>query len=134
VECEYKPGRFLNAMSAASSTENESNTVTLDAETPKLGRIVVRQVSGLVARRIVCHCGTGDRLARGQRFGMIKFGSRTELIVPRDDGVRPAVSIGDKVRAGMTILVRTETTPGGAIAEAPTEHGTHAHPESVESR
>jgi phosphatidylserine decarboxylase len=107
IACAYKPGRFLNAMNAASSEQNESNTVTLEAEAPQLGPIIVRQVSGLIARRIVCHCGPGDRLARGQRFGMIKFGSRTELIVPCRDDVQVAVDLRQRVRAGQSILVQT---------------------------
>ncbi len=113
VDCTYQPGRFLNAMNPASSRENESNTVTLEAQVPRLGPIIVRQVSGLIARRIVCHCGPGDQLARGQRFGMIKFGSRTELVVPCRDDVKVAVEVGRRVRAGQSVLVRIDRPPGG---------------------
>ena len=102
----YKPGRFLDARNPESGALNESNTVVLDVESPHKGPVVVRQVSGLLARRIVCHADVGTRLARGQRFGMIKFGSRTELIVPAEPGTEVVVQIGDKVHAGLTVLLR----------------------------
>lgn len=102
---EYRPGRFHNAMHPVSSTDNESNTLVLDGG-PAMGRCVVRQVAGLIARRIVCAASSGDRLAAGQRFGMIKFGSRTELILSDPDRIEIAVRVGDKARAGVTVLAR----------------------------
>lgn len=101
----YRPGRFLNAMSEQSSRENESNTLVLDAGT-LMGPVLVRQIAGLIARRIVCATAVGSRLAAGQRFGMIKFGSRTELVLPRPETLDVLVRIGDKVRAGETIVAR----------------------------
>lgn len=101
---EHKAGRFLNAMSPDSSTQNESNTIVLDGG--PLGLLVVKQIAGLIARRIVCAAAVGDRLAAGQRFGMIKFGSRTELVLSRPDEVDVVVRVGDKVRAGRTIVAR----------------------------
>jgi len=68
--------------------------------------LMVRQISGAIARRIVCAAKTGDTLAAGQRFGMLKFGSRTELYVPVRDDILCRVKIGDKVRAGLTTLVK----------------------------
>lgn len=102
----YRAGKFRNAMSVESSTENESNTVTLEDVPGVDGPVVVKQIAGLVARRIICRCAVGDRLARGQRFGMIKFGSRTELVLPNADGIRILVAPGDKVKAGATIVAR----------------------------
>jgi phosphatidylserine decarboxylase len=67
-------------------------------------RIGLRQVSGMLARTIVCPLRPGDRLQRGQKFGMIKFGSTTELILPRPDHVIVHVKKGDKVRGGLTLL------------------------------
>ena len=63
-------------------------------------------MSGAIARRIVCPLNVGDQLERGEQFGMIKFGSTTELILPRPDDVNVMVSEGDKVKAGLTILAR----------------------------
>jgi phosphatidylserine decarboxylase len=69
-------------------------------------RIVVRQVAGVLARRIVCAAAAGDRLERGQRIGMIKFGSRAEVYVPADSGFEVMVELGRRVRAGETVLGR----------------------------
>lgn len=102
VKLTYKPGQFLSALTEESARVNESNLLTLrrpDGET-----VGVRQVSGKVARRIVCPLKPGDPLERGQRYGMIKFGSTTELILPRPGDVTLHVKKGDKVRAGRTHL------------------------------
>ena len=105
----YKKGKFKNAMDPASAKVNESN----DIEIIRLAggsaeRLLVRQISGAIARRIVCAASQGQEFARGEKFGMIKFGSRTELYLPMRDGVRCIVKVGEKVRAGITILVRYE--------------------------
>ncbi len=102
---EYRRGAFHDARSAASATENESSALVLDAG-PVLGTVVVKQIAGLIARRIVCAAGVGDRLAAGQRFGMIKFGSRTDLVLARPDEVEICTKVGDPVRAGVTIMAR----------------------------
>ncbi len=99
----HTPGRYLDARSPESAQVNESNLILLrNSEGERLG---VRQVSGAIARRIVCPLSAGDSFARGERFGMIKFGSTTELIVPTrlTDVVR--VAKGDRVTGGVTILV-----------------------------
>ena len=70
------------------------------------GPIVVRQVAGMIARRIICHVQEQERMSIGARFGMIKFGSRTELIFPRSSGTEVMVKPGDKVRAGLTVMAR----------------------------
>lgn len=95
----YKEGAFKNAMKAETSECNESNAVWLDTE---YGPMTVRQISGAIARRIVCPIQPGEQLARGEKFGMIKFGSRTELYLRTDAKIH--VTMGQKVRAGATII------------------------------
>ena len=101
----YRPGKFLNALKEASSAENEANTISLAPAPPIPGPVQVRQIAGVLARRIVCATQIGAELGRGERYGMIKLGSRTELIVPDDPQWRVRTSIGDAVRGGRTILL-----------------------------
>ncbi len=101
----YSAGRFLDARDPRSGIDNESNTLLIEPAEPLAGPVVVRQVAGKIARRIICHAAEGDRLEAGARFGMIKFGSRTELIVPAG-GTTVTVAIGSKVKAGETVIVR----------------------------
>jgi phosphatidylserine decarboxylase len=106
LKVEYKKGKFINAMSHnKASEENESNTVVLGE--PDSGRpiAVVKQIVGLIARRIVFDSKVGDALKRGERIGMIKFGSRTELYVPKALEPQVKVQIGQSVRGGADILV-----------------------------
>jgi len=98
----YRPGKFRNAMSAEAQSENECAFVGL--ERPDGTRLLVRQIAGLVARRIVTDCAVGDDLKRGQRFGMVKLGSRLEVYVPESVPFRPMVAVGDRVRAGASVL------------------------------
>lgn len=100
----HTPGKFLDARSEESALVNESNLITMRDQAGR--SIGIRQVSGAIARRIVCPLKVGDRLARGQRFGMIKFGSTTELILPNPDRMTSLVKKGDKVTGGVTILAR----------------------------
>ena len=102
----YKKGQFKNAMSADSGRINEANEVLVTRLSEPHHRLLIRQVSGAVARRIVCEAMIGEEYTQGYAFGMIKFGSRTELYIPLSDGRHDiAVKIGDKVRAGLTPLV-----------------------------
>jgi phosphatidylserine decarboxylase len=102
----YKKGKFINAMSAESSKVNESNDVLMVRLSEPRDRLLVRQVSGAIARHIVCKAEPGQEYAQGFAFGMIKFGSRTELYLPFAEGrYTIAVKIGDKVRAGLTPLL-----------------------------
>lgn len=103
---EYRKGEFLDARHPESGKRNESNTMLIDPAPPMPGPVEVRQVAGLVARRIICHASVADHLPIGARFGLIKFGSRTEMIVPRRKGTQVAVHIGTKVKAGLTVMVR----------------------------
>jgi phosphatidylserine decarboxylase len=97
----YKKGLFGNAMTAASAEANEQNIVTLEGEGMT---VVFKQIAGLLARRIVFNHKPGEKLARGQRVGLIKFGSRTDVIFPQPAEVQ--VKPGDRVRGGSTILAR----------------------------
>jgi phosphatidylserine decarboxylase len=107
VAVRHRPGKYLNAQTEESARVNESNLITLRLDDG--ATIGVRQVAGMIARRIVCPLAPGDRLARGQKFGMIKFGSTTELIVPRSPGLVVHVQKGERVRGGLTqILTRGE--------------------------
>ncbi len=107
VELRYHPGEFSNAMNPASAERNESMWIGLEADAPPYRRMVVRQISGLIARRIVCSLRPGETLDRGQRFGMIKLGSRTELILPAE-GLQLKVQLGQKIQAGSTPIGRFE--------------------------
>ena len=98
----YRKGEFLNALRAEAAARNERNDVLL--RTPSGVPVLVRQIAGVIARRIVCDCVVGDSLERGERFGMIRFGSRTELYIPVDAVKELCVSLGRHVRAGTTIL------------------------------
>ena len=71
-------------------------------------KLIVRQISGAIARRIVCKAQTGQHLTSGEKFGMIKFGSRTELYLPLRKEAKCVVKVGDKVKAGLSVLVRYE--------------------------
>lgn len=101
-----KAGRYLNAMRPEAASRNCANTLVLHPGNRLPGPVVVRQIVGAIARRIVCHARPGDDLEAGQRFGMIKFGSRTELYIPVSDGWQMLTRPGQKVRAGSSPLVR----------------------------
>ncbi|MBI4879095.1 MAG: phosphatidylserine decarboxylase family protein [Planctomycetes bacterium] len=100
----YTPGRFRDARDARSSAENECNAVGIRLDDGQ--RILFRQVAGLIARRLVLAVREGDRVERGQRIGMMKFGSYAEVIVPAGSGFHPAASLKEKVKAGETVLFR----------------------------
>ena len=102
----YREGQFLDARLEESARVNESNLITLQVGEETIG---VRQVSGKLARHIICPIDVGDTLRQGQRFGMIKYGSTTELILPRPDDVTVLVSKGDKVYGGLTQLATLTT-------------------------
>ncbi len=95
----YQRGKFLNAMGANSAEENEQNIVTVEGE----GRTVIfKQIAGLIARRIVFDRKIGDTVARGERIGLIKFGSRVDVLFDGDAAVQ--VKPGDRVRGGASVL------------------------------
>ncbi|MDY7110040.1 MAG: phosphatidylserine decarboxylase [Planctomycetota bacterium] len=102
VALRHTPGRFLNAQTEEAAAVNENNLIILAIDGDET--IGVRQIAGLVARRIVCRLKEGDRVQRGEKFGMIKFGSTTELILPRPEAVTVHVAKGDRIKGGVTAL------------------------------
>lgn len=96
----YSPGKFFNAALEKASLENERNALWLKTQDGQ--DVTCVQIAGLIARRILCYVDAGDKLQRGQRYGFIRFGSRVDLYLPLT--AIPKVSLGDKVRAGETIL------------------------------
>ena len=100
----HTPGKYLDVRIEESAKVNESMVTRLRTAGGVL--VGVKQISGKVARHIVCPIATGNRFARGERFGMIKFGSTTELVVPTAELERISVSKGDRVRGGVTVLAR----------------------------
>jgi phosphatidylserine decarboxylase len=98
VDTVYTPGRFVAAYDPAAES-NERCAVRLQGEHV---RMTVVQIAGVVARRIVCRVGAGDKLAAGERFGMIRFGSRTDCYMPR--GTEVTVRVGERVRGGQTVI------------------------------
>ncbi len=99
-EVRYYPGKFFSANLEKASLENEHNAVFVEMEDGR--RLCVVQVAGLIARRIICYAQPGDNMLRGQRFGLICFGSRLDVYLPAD--TRLEVRVGEKVRAGTSIL------------------------------
>ena len=95
----YREGRFLNAMKREAAVANEQTLVVIDAGGYEVS---YKQIAGLLARRIVCTVKVGDRVERGQRVGMIKFGSRVDVLMPAD--AVPRVDLGSHVRGGSTVL------------------------------
>ena len=102
TEVAYHPGKFVAANLDKASADNERNAVTIETEDGT--RVVVVQIAGLVARRIICDVAVGHELRRGQRFGMICFGSRLDVYLPA--GAQLACAVGDKVLAGTRIIGR----------------------------
>ncbi|HEV3275953.1 MAG TPA: phosphatidylserine decarboxylase family protein [Terriglobia bacterium] len=109
----YRKGRFLVASGPRASVENEQNVFTVETEA---GPIVVKQIAGLVARRIVFWKRVGERLSRGERVGLIKFGSRVDVLL--DPAIELSVRTGDRVRAGSTVLARAPGRDMGAAQAA----------------
>lgn len=98
ADVQYRPGAFRPAFRAEASEVNERTTIALQGEE----RVVVRQIAGILARRIVCRVRPGDKVQAGERIGLIKFGSRVDLVVPWS--VSLSVRAGDRVRAGETVV------------------------------
>lgn len=114
---QYRVGEFLPAYNPKAPERNES--FELGLATLFGDRVMVKQITGVLARRIVCIAQLGDRYARGERYGMIKFGSRTELYVAVDGGFEVQVKVGDKVVGGETVLVRRVRVPQPAMEHVP---------------
>lgn len=97
----YRPGKLLPANFEKSSQDNEQNEVWIEGSR---GPVRVVQIAGIIARRIVCRVRPGEAVALGQRFGMIRFGSRTDVYLP--PGAEAAVQVGSRCRAGETVVAR----------------------------
>lgn len=104
VDVQYQRGKFLVASKPEASTANEMNTVTVEGDG---SRVVFKQIAGLIARRIVCWKKVGDSIAAGERFGLIKFGSRMDIILGPEWEI--LVQEGQRVAAGSTVLARKKT-------------------------
>src|SRR4029077_8414658 len=98
---EYRPGKFLAAMLERASVENEQNVFTLSTNT---GEIVFKQIAGLIARRVVSWKKIGDKVSRGERIGLVRFGSRVDLWVPKEAEI--LVKLGDNVKGGSSVVAR----------------------------
>jgi phosphatidylserine decarboxylase len=104
VSSKYKPGKFFAAMKPEAGKHNERQDIALETS---WGTVRFAQIAGILARRVVCRVGPGDELKTGDRIGLIRFGSRMEVIVP--PGITPTVTVGQRVRAGETIIARAAT-------------------------
>jgi phosphatidylserine decarboxylase len=102
----YKKGSFGNAMTESSAADNEQNIVTMEGEGMT---VVFKQIAGLLARRIVFNHKPGEKLARGERVGLIKFGSRTDVIFPQTAEIK--IKLGARVAGGSTVLARVPVPP-----------------------
>ncbi|HVT29250.1 MAG TPA: phosphatidylserine decarboxylase [Lacipirellulaceae bacterium] len=103
IETHYHPGEFLSATRPESAERNEYMWIGFEQTEPPQRRFAVRQISGMLARRIVCTLAPGQTITRGQKFGMIKLGSRTELILPAGSA-DIAIKVGDRIRAGSDVV------------------------------
>lgn len=106
IRLAYHPGKFLNALNPESAILNENMVIGLEENLPPYRKLVVRQIAGLFARKIVCDLKPGQDVGRGEKFGMIKLGSRTELILPDEPGLQVLTVVGQKVKAGNTVLAK----------------------------
>jgi phosphatidylserine decarboxylase len=110
VKMDYRPGKFLAAMRARASMENEQNVISLSTAS---GEMVFKQIAGLIARRVVCWKKAGATVQRGERIGLVRFGSRVDLWVPRDAQI--LVALGDNVKGGSSVLARWPLPVGSGL-------------------
>src|SRR6202790_631073 len=106
---EYRPGKFLAAMRERASVENEQNVFTLSTEA---GEMVFKQIAGLIARRVVSWKKQGEKVARGERIGLVRFGSRVDVWVPKEAEI--LVKLGENVKGGSSVLARWPAKPAAA--------------------
>jgi phosphatidylserine decarboxylase len=110
----YRPGKFLNASLDKASVDNERNSMVIEMEDGR--QIAVVQIAGLVARRILCEVSEGQALQTGERFGMIRFGSRVDVYLP--DGVQPLVALGQVMISAETVIADLTSSEPRRMAEA----------------
>jgi len=113
AKMEYRPGKFLAAMLERASLENEQNVFTLSTAA---GEIVFKQIAGLIARRVVSWKKVGEKVARGERIGLVRFGSRVDLWVPKDAEI--LVKVGENVKGGSSVLARWPAKPAAVKLDA----------------
>lgn len=101
----YIPGKYIVAFDEKSSENNERKIIGIETEDGF--KVMVKQIAGFIARRIVCDVEKGDKVIAGQRYGMIKFGSRVDLVMPKNK-VEVMISIGQKVKAGETVIAKVK--------------------------
>src|SRR5438552_3389048 len=101
TKLEYRPGKFLAAMLERASVENEQNVFTLSTDA---GEMVFKQIAGLIARRVVSWKKAGEKVARGERIGLVRFGSRVDVWVPKEAEI--LVKVGENVKGGASVLAR----------------------------
>jgi phosphatidylserine decarboxylase len=125
TKLEYKPGRFLAAMRERASTENEQNVFTLATDA---GEMIFKQIAGLIARRVVSWKKSGERVARGERIGLVRFGSRADIWLPQEAEI--LVKVGDHVKGGASVvakwLPKIQGTPANGEQRAAAEAGVPA--------
>lgn len=124
IKLAYKPGKCLNALRPESTRENERLEIFLQTPEPTNRPMLVQQITGAIARRIVCRLKPGDELPKGAQFGMIKLGSRTVLVFPKEEGLEILAKPGDKLKAGSTVLAKYASHPesvGSSTEEADEE-------------
>jgi phosphatidylserine decarboxylase len=114
---QYQKGEYLNAMNPASADRNEQNAVTVRGDGFE---VTFKQIAGLIARRIVFNFSEGDRVERGQRVGLIKFGSRVDVIVPAEAIIR--VEVGQKVKGGSSVLAAMPSASAPVASASLEEH------------
>ncbi len=126
----YQKGKYLNAMNPASAERNEQNIVTMRGEGIE---VMFKQIAGLLARRIVFPFREGDRVERGQRVGLIKFGSRVDVLIPAEAELE--VKVGQRVKGGSSVLaVMMDGAAAGVGPERLRSLSAHAEPEEGELR
>ncbi len=113
ISVTHTPGKYLNAMKQEASVVNENNMIWM--QSPNLGTIGVKQIAGLIARRVVCKVRTNDNISIGQQLGLIRFGSQTDAYFSLDADVR--VEIGQNVKAGLSVIAFAKESPIQANTE-----------------
>ncbi|HXJ05188.1 MAG TPA: phosphatidylserine decarboxylase family protein [Candidatus Acidoferrum sp.] len=109
---QYKPGKFLAAMREQASLQNEQNVFTLSTSA---GEMIFKQIAGLIARRVVSWKNAGERVTRGERIGLVRFGSRADVWLPRDAEI--LVKVGDNVKGGASVLAKWLPTASTSVVE-----------------